>query len=66
MSVYLVASTGETFAAIRPGRKQDSNTVNSANNADRRKISGETLSVVEERLKDILFMTTGVKTAPTP
>ena len=30
------------------------------------RIGVETLSVVEERLKDILFMTTGVKTAPTP
>ena len=41
-SVYRTASTGETLAAIRPGRAQERNTVSRAKAADPRKITGLT------------------------
>ena len=41
-SVYRTASTGETLAAIRPGRAQERNTVSRANPAEPRKITGLT------------------------
>ena len=39
-SVYRTASTGDTFAAMRPGRAQDKNTVRSENSAAPIKIQG--------------------------
>lgn len=66
VSVYFVASTGETFEAILPGREQDSKTVISANRADAKKINGEVLTVETPAPKVVRAITTGVRVAPTP
>ena len=64
--MYFVASTGETFAAILPGREQDSKTVISANRADAKKINGEVLTVETPTPKVVRAITTGVRDAPKP
>ena len=65
-SVYLVASTGETLAAIFPGLEQDKSTVNKANSIEPRKITGEVLMVVMPVFNWMECKTTGTKTAPMP
>ena len=65
-SVYLVASTGETLAAIFPGLEQDKSTVNKANSMEPRKITGEVLMVVMPASNWVERKTTGTKTAPMP
>lgn len=65
-SVYLVASTGETLAAIFPGLEQDKSTVNKANSIEPRKITGEVLMVVMPVSNWMECKTTGTKTAPMP
>ncbi len=64
-SVYFVASTGETFAAMRAGFEQESRTVTMENAAEPRKITGETLVVVMPLNVSVAVMT-GVSAAPIP
>ena len=65
LSVYFTASTGDTFAAIRPGRPQERSTVTTANKADTIKITGELLTraLISPRLD--LSITTGTSRYPT-
>ena len=65
-SVYLVASTGETLAAIFPGLEQDKSTVNRANSMEPRKITGEVLMVVMPASNWVERKTIGIRTAPMP
>ena len=65
-SVYLIASTGETLAAIFPGLEQDKSTVNRANSMESRKITGEVLMVVMPASNLVERKTTGIRTAPMP
>ena len=65
-SVYLVASTGETLAAIFPGLEQDKSTVSRANSTEPTKITGEVLMVVMPTPNWVERRTTGTKTAPMP
>ena len=65
-SVYLVASTGETLAAIFPGLEQDKSTVNKANSIEPRKITGDVLMVVMPASNWVERKTTGTRTAPMP
>ena len=65
-SVYLIASTGETLAAIFPGLEQDKSTVNRANSMEPRKITGEVLMVVMPASNWVERKTTGIRTAPMP
>lgn len=60
------ASTGDTFPAILPGRKQENITVIKENNAAPRKISGELLREVLTVPRVVCSITTGVRTAPVP
>ena len=64
-SVYFTASTGETFAAIRPGFLQESSTVTTVKKADTRKINGEllTLALISPRL--VRSITSGTSRYPT-
>ena len=64
--VYLVASTGETLAAIFPGLEQDKSTVNKANSMEPTKITGEVLMVVMPTSNWVERKTTGTRTAPMP
>ena len=66
VSVYLSASTGDTFPAIRPGREQESSTVTSENAAEPRNIHGEILMEVYTALKVELARVMGTAAAPTP
>ena len=65
-SVYLIASTGETLAAIFPGLEQDKSTVNRENSMEPRKITGEVLMVVMPASNLVERKTTGIRTAPMP
>ena len=65
VSAYFTASTGETFAAIRPGRPQESSTVATANSADAAKIRGELLTSVCIVSRLVLARTTGTRQDPT-
>ncbi len=65
-SVYLVASTGETLAAIFPGLEQDKSTVSRANSTEPTKITGEVLMVVMPASNWVERKTTGTRTAPMP
>ena len=65
-SVYLIASTGETLAAIFPGLEQDKSTVNRENSMEPRKITGEVLMVVMPASNLVEHKTTGIRTAPMP
>ena len=65
-SVYLVASTGETLAAIFPGLEQDKSTVNKANSIEPMKITGDVLMVVMPASNWVERKTTGTRTAPMP
>lgn len=65
LSVYFTASTGDTFAAIRPGRPQESSTVITENKADTAKIMGELLIWVLISPRLDLAITTGTRRYPT-
>ena len=62
----MVASTGETLAAIFPGLEQDKSTVSKANSIEPRKITGDVLMVVMPASNWVERKTTGTRTAPMP